>query len=147
MQQNGCLPHYRVVHHLLSKVMLPSILHERPHHSLLGIGEMGGKGFVGGKRSLQAPNQMLQAMVHPQDRIDEQTRAGNGNQNRRLQLTSQPQYTTGNVLYHVHIKCPQSISPHKSYCTFPQQLFLIELHPERNHTKLHQLWDDILAPT
>ena len=54
---------------------------------------------------------VMQGVVHLQDRIDEWPRMVNGNQNKKLQSTSQPQYKMGNVIYHVHIKCPQSISP------------------------------------
>ena len=50
-------------------------------------------------------------------------------------------------MFYYHIRSTWFISPQKLCFTFSQQYFLIELHPERDHTKLHQVWHDTLAPT
>ena len=108
----------------------------------------GGRGFVGGKRSLQALEPNVAGRSAP---TGSHRRRDMGSKQEpkeiRLQSTSQPQYIIGNVMCHVHIKCPQSISSQKSYCTFPQQHFFHELHPDHDHTKLHQVWHDTLATT
>ena len=59
---------------------------------------------------------MMRGLVHPRNRTDGETRGQAGTKVEGLQLTSQPQYIIGKVIYHVHIKCPQSISPQESCC-------------------------------
>ena len=78
-------------------------------------------------------------------RID--TGRANGNQSRKLQLTSQPQCKTGNVMFHYHIKTHTLHFTTKITLYIPTTTFCVEFHPERDQTKPHLVWHDTLAPT
>ena len=74
---------------------------------------------------------VMQGMVHPQDCTND-----NGKwEPKELELTSQPQYKIGNVIFHYYIKLYMIHFTTKISLYIPTIAFSIELHPKRDHTK------------